>query len=51
MTVCLSNRQDRDDELACKMTTQTGEEKDEDTEDHQSVHIQLAVSETKPFTR
>ena len=45
--------QERDDELARKLVTQTGSEKDDDTEDPHSsaVHIQLAMSETKPFTR
>ena len=46
--------QERDDELARKLVTQVGDEKDEDTEEQHSssaVHIQLAMSETKPFTR
>nr|KAG5706312.1 hypothetical protein BaRGS_026094 [Batillaria attramentaria] len=45
---------DRDDELARKMAPQSGQEKEEDTEGPFStseVHIQLAMSETKPFTR
>ncbi|XP_076446756.1 uncharacterized protein LOC143284040 isoform X2 [Babylonia areolata] len=45
---------ERDDELARKLVTQAADEKDDDTEDtHASsaVHIQLAPSETKPFTR
>ncbi|KAL8569320.1 hypothetical protein ACOMHN_024268 [Nucella lapillus] len=45
---------ERDDELARKMVTQANDEKDEDTEDmygSSAVHIQLAPSETKPFTR
>lgn len=45
---------DRDDELARKMMPQSGDDKEEDTEDlftTSEVHIQLAMSETKPFTR
>lgn len=46
--------QDRDDELAQKLVTQGVDEKDEDTSDvfsSSAFHIQLAMSETKPFTR
>ena len=46
--------QERDDELARKLVTQAGDDKDDDMEDVYSssaVHIQLAMSETKPFTR
>ncbi|PVD34338.1 hypothetical protein C0Q70_05609 [Pomacea canaliculata] len=45
---------DRDDELAQKLVTQGVDEKDEDTSDvfsSSAFHIQLAMSETKPFTR
>lgn len=46
--------QDRDDELASEMPIQDAEEKDEDPESPYKaagLQIELAVSETKPFTR
>lgn len=46
--------QARDDEFANEVRIQESEEKDEDTESpykNASVQIQLAPSETKPFTR